>query len=100
MLSPFVPFFAEEAWSLIASKGLACEQDWPAYNDEYIKADTVTVAVQVNGKLRATIEIHVDATDEEAFAKAIDNEKVRPYLEGREIRKKIYVKSKIVNFVV
>lgn len=100
ILSPFVPFFAEEAWSAIAEQGLACEQDWPAYNDEYIKADTVTVAVQVNGKLRSTIEITVDATDEEAFAKATDNEKVRPYLEGKEIRKKIYIKSKIVNFVV
>ena len=77
-------------------------QTWPNYNPELVKEDTLTIAVQVNGKLRGTIEVESQRLEDRDWIidKANENEKVRKWIERKEIRKEIFVPGKLVNFVV
>jgi leucyl-tRNA synthetase len=101
LLSPFVPHLAEEIWSSVfgEKKSIAYES-WPAFDPAYLVDDTVTYAVQVNGKLRGDFEISKDAGKEEAIVMAKGIEKVQKYLSEGEIKKEIFVPGKIVGFVV
>lgn len=100
MVSPFMPCLAEETWALLGGQDLACMQKWPEFSEKLLQCDTMTLPVQVNGKLRANIEVASDASEDEIFATALSNEKIVNFVSGKEIRKKIYVKGKIVNLVV
>ena len=100
--APMMPHLAEELWFALhpGTTALVAELPWPAADPALLVAETVTMAVQVLGKLRATIEVPVDADEESIFAAALAEENVRRALEGREIRKRIHVRGRIVNFVV
>ena len=100
ILSIFMPYFAEELWEKLGGPGLACEQSWPEFIPEYVSADTMTIPVQINGKLRSTLSVSADASEDEIFAQVLADEKVIKFLEGRDVRKKVYVKNKIINLVV
>jgi leucyl-tRNA synthetase len=100
LLAPFAPHLCEELWQAIGEHDSLSYTPWPAYNAELVKADTVTLAVQVLGKLRGTLEVEPNAEQAglEAMAKKIES--VARFLEGKEIVKVIYVRGKILNFVV
>ena len=101
LLSPFAPHLAEEIWSSVfGEKESIAYEPWPTYDPKYLVDDTVTYAVQVNGKLRGDFEISKDAGKEEAIAMAKEIEKVQKYLSEGEIKKEIFVPGKIVGFVV
>ncbi len=100
ILSPFAPHLAEEMWATIGGKGLCSLAEWPAWDESKTVDSTVEVAVQVNGKLRATIELPVDCPREEAIAIAKADPKVAPFVEGKTVVKEISVPNKIVNIVV
>ena len=100
LLAPFAPHIAEELWSELGNKESIFKSDWPKYDPNLIKDETITIAVQVNGKLRDTFDIPADMAEEEIKQKALGSEKIQKWLEGKEPKKVIYVKGKLVSVVV
>ena len=104
MLSPFAPHIAEEMWELTgfaAKTGkMAMQMPWPAFDESKTVEQTRTLAVQVNGKLRATVEVAADADDETVLAAACANEKITKMMEGMKLVKHIIVKNKLVNLIL
>jgi len=100
ILAPFAPHVAEEIWQNLGEKKSIHISGWPKYDKKLIKDDEVKIAIQVNGKVRAEIMIGTDETEEKIKDKAIKNEQVIKFTEGKEIRKVIYVKNRLVNVVV
>ena len=100
ILCPFAPHLSEEMWSNLGHKELLSLSSWPTWDEAKTVDDMIEVAVQVNGKLRATIMINRSATKEEAINDAKADQKVVAALEGKSIVKEIYVPGKIVNIVV
>lgn len=100
VLAPFAPHITEELWHQLGHKDTIHIDTWPSWDEAYLHANTITVVVQVNGKLRATLELPTDIDKDAAIAAAQANEKVASYLHQKEVRKTIYVPQKLVNFVV
>ncbi len=100
LLAPFAPHIAEELWQQIGHEESIHTSVWPAYDEQYLVSDSMTIAVQVNGKLRGEIEVSTDASEATVVQAAQDDPKVATYLAGQTIRKTIYVPRKIVNFVI
>ncbi len=99
LLAPMAPHAGEEIWEILGGKKTLTYETWPKFDESLAKDDTITVAVQVNGKLRATLEVEPAITQEEILAMAKADENVSKNLVGT-IVKEIYVPGKIVNFVV
>ena len=100
MLSPFVPHIADELWETIGLSGRLFEHPWPEFDPTWAQSSNVTIAVQVNGKLRATIEMPKDTGQAEAETAAYSDTNVKRFMEGVSIRKVIYVPNKIINIIV
>lgn len=100
LLNPVAPHITEELFSLIGNKTAIYQSQWPAFDEELTKEATVTIAVQTNGKVRASIEIEVDEDEESVRQKAMAQIPVKKFIEGKTIVKEIYVKGKIYNIVV
>jgi leucyl-tRNA synthetase len=100
LLHPFAPHMTSELWKQMDEQGEVSEQSWPTYDDAKTEDAVVTIGVQVNGKVRGSIELAVDATEENARAKAESNENVSKHVSGKKIVKFIYIPGKIVNIVV
>ncbi|MDD3145591.1 MAG: class I tRNA ligase family protein [Candidatus Gracilibacteria bacterium] len=100
LLNPFAPHLAEELWERIGNKHSISNETWPIYDEAMTIDDTITIGVQVLGKLRGTIEINKDEEQVSVLEKAKSNEEVAKWLEGKTIVKEIYVPGKIVNIVV
>ncbi|MEQ9640679.1 MAG: leucine--tRNA ligase [Alphaproteobacteria bacterium] len=99
LIEPAMPHFAEEMWALAGNDGLVCQQPWPAADAALLVEDTATIAVQVNGKLRATLELARDLAEDDARAAALADERVQRSLDGKSVRKVIVVPNRIVNIV-
>lgn len=101
LVSPFAPHLAEEIWREILgnSKTIAYE-NWPLYNAEIAKDDEIELAVQVNGRLRATIMVSAEISRDEALKIACEHEKIQKWIEDKEIIKEIFVPGKLVNLVI
>ncbi|HPF61069.1 MAG: leucine--tRNA ligase [Gemmatimonadetes bacterium] len=100
MIAPFAPHFAEECWERLGHDGSVFDSTWPTWDPALTLEDTVTVGVQVGGKTRGTVTIARDATAEAAEAAARAEESVARHLEGKTVRKVIWVPGRLVNFVV
>ena len=100
LLNPTAPHITEELNEKYKLGSPICESNWPEYDEEKIVDDSITIGVQVNGKLRGTIVIASNASKEDVLKTAKENENVKKYLENLEIVKEIVVPNKIVNFVV
>jgi len=100
LLSPFAPHVCEEIWEKLGNKNSIFTEPWPQYDLNKIKDETITLAVQVNGKLRDTLEVSADISEADAKQLALSSEKVQKWLEGKEPKKVIYVKSKLISIVV
>ena len=100
LLSPIAPHLAEELWETLKGDGFIIDQKWPTYDPALIQSATMTIAVQVNGKLRGDVVVASDAPKEEIIATAKEIENVKKYLDGVTIKKEIYVINKLVSFVV
>ncbi|MBI5975677.1 leucine--tRNA ligase [Staphylococcus canis] len=99
MLSPIAPHIGEELWSILGHEGTITYQPWPSYDESLLVDDVVEIVVQVNGKVRAKLEVPKDASKEEMESLAKSNENVQNALEGKEIKKVIVVPQKLVNIV-
>ncbi len=100
ILCPFAPHLSEELWESIGGAGLCSLAAWPEWDEAKTVDQTVEVAVQINGKVRATLELPVNCPKEDAIAIAKADEKVAPYVEGKTVIKEICVPNKIINLVV
>ena len=100
LLNPVAPHITEELWERAGFDGYIFESDWPKYDEEKTKDDIIELPIQVNGKLRSTISIFADASQEEISKLAKADDKISKYLEGNNIVKEIYVKGKIFNIIV
>lgn len=99
LLSPFAPHLGEELWSRLGRDKTLAYESWPNYDSSLIVEDSWVVSVQVNGKLRGTLEVSKTASQSEVLAMARALDSVQRNIEGKTVRKEIYVPGKIVNFV-
>ena len=100
LLNPVCPHITEEIWQRMGYEGYVHEASWPEYDESKTILDVIELPIQVNGKLRATVEIARDASEDEVFEKAIADDVVAKYLEEGNVVKKIYVKGRIFNIIV
>lgn len=100
LLSPFAPHMAEEIWEKLGGVGLACHQHWPKADPALLAQDKMVIAVQINGKLRATIELAAGASEDDVAAAAMAEASVAERLQGVTVKKRIYVPGKILSFAV
>ena len=100
LLAPFTPHIAEELWHLMGHETTVCDAQWPAFNEEYLKEDTVTMGVSFNGKTRFTLDFPTDATKDAIEQEVMQSEQAKKYLEGMQVVKVIVVPRKIVNIVL
>ncbi|MDB5163470.1 MAG: leucine--tRNA ligase [Candidatus Saccharibacteria bacterium] len=100
LLAPFAPHITEELWQELGHTESVHISAWPLWEDKLLVADTITVVVQVNGKVRANLRLPADSSEESIVAAAKVDAKVAGYLKGKDIKKTIYVPKKLVSFVV
>ena len=100
LLNPFAPHVTEEMWAAMKYDGaMACQQEWPSYDEAKCTEDTIEIVVQLNGKVRAHLSVAADIAKDAAIAAAKADEKIAAELSGKTIVKEIYVPGKLVNIV-
>ena len=100
ILSPFVPHLSEEFWSLLGHSETITYQPWPQFDEDLIQLDEVAIAVQVNGKLRANINIAKDSDEKDVISEAMSLENIKKFTSEGNVVKTIYVPNRLLNFVV
>ena len=100
MLAPFGPHVAEELWQMLGHKTTVCDATWPTLNEDYLKTDTKEYPIQINGKLRATLELPTDISAADAEAAALALEQVQKWLEGATPKKVVFVPGRMINIVL
>lgn len=100
MLAPFAPHFAEEMWELMGQPYSIFNQSWPAFDEKALVKSTLELAVQINGKVKFTMDFNVDDSAEQMEKALMENERLQGFIQGKTIVKKIIIPGKIVNIVV
>ena len=100
LLCPFAPHISEEIWERLDGKGLCSLTKWPEYDESKTVEQSVTIGVQVLGKMKDTVQIPFDADEETALNEAMKSSRVAQAVEGKTIVKKIYVKNRILNIII
>jgi leucyl-tRNA synthetase len=100
LLAPFVPHFAEEVWEGLGHEGGIDSAGWPAYDTTAILEEEMLIVVQVNGKLRGKVTVPAMAAENDVKDEALADGRVLPFIEGKTVRKVIYVPGKLINIVV
>lgn len=100
LLAPISPHICEEAWSMFGFDKIVADHNWPIYEEKCLHVSTINLPIQVNGKLRGTIDVHTDDTEDIIFEKALTVSTVQNAINDKPLKKKIFIKGKIVNFVV
>ena len=102
MISCIIPHVGEEIWQVLGHDNTIAYEPWPTYSEDKCKDAEVTIAVQVNGKMRGTVMMEADLDNDAVVANVLANEKIAAFLakQGGEIRKTIVVKNKLVNLIV
>ena len=100
LIAPFAPHIAEELWEALGHTTTVCDAQWPVWNEDYLREDTVNYAVSFNGKVRFNLQFAADATNDEIERTVLASESAQKYIDGKTIRKVIIVPKKIVNIVL
>ena len=100
LLAPFAPYVAQEIWDELGGQGPVFRQPWPTFDPELAKEDEAEIVVQVNGKVRSRIFAPFGAPKEQIESRALADEKLKPFVEGKQVVKIISVPDKLVNIVV
>jgi leucyl-tRNA synthetase len=100
ILAPFAPHLSEEIWFTMGHKDSIFKSKWPEYDKDAIKEEEITFVIQVNGKLRASMSLPINTPEEEAKRLALNEEKVKKFVESKKIVKTIFVPDKLINIVV
>jgi len=99
LVNPLAPHLTEELWSVLGNVESICLATWPTFDEKLLTEELVTVAIQVNGKVRDSVLVSAGVTEKELMVMVQDSEKVQKYLSGKEILKQFYVKGKILSIV-
>ncbi len=99
LLNPFAPHITEEIWHLLGESQSLAFQDWPKYDLRLIKDEIVSIAVQVNGKIRGHINIERDLDENDCLKAALDLENVQRHIDAKKIKKTIFIKNKLISIV-
>jgi leucyl-tRNA synthetase len=99
LVAPLAPHIGEELWQILGHTGSIVEAGWPEHDERQLVVDRVKIIFQVNGKYRGDAQMPADVSKEAALSAAKSNERVQSFIEGKEIKKEIYVPGKIVNIV-
>lgn len=100
LVAPFAPHITEELWHDLGKEGSVHTAQWPSWDESLLTEDTITVAVQVNGKLRGEVNVAKDATEEVVKEAALANENVQQFVASKGIRRVVYVPGRLLNIVV
>jgi leucyl-tRNA synthetase len=100
MLAPFAPHFAEECWERLGHEGSVFDARWPSWDEGSLALDRIEIVVQINGKSRSRIQVDRTADEETVVGAALADEAVQRHLDGKAIRKRIYVRERLINLVV
>ena len=100
LLTPFAPHICEELWEKLGNTTTVCDAEWPAFNEEYLKEDTIKYTISFNGKARFTMEFAADTTNADIEAAVLSDDNSKRYIDGKPIKKVIIVPKKIVNVVI
>ena len=100
MLAPFAPHFTEEIWEQLGHKGSIHNESWLEYDEKQLVESKAIIVVQVNGKVRSQLEVDAGAGEDTVKELALKDEKVAAWLDGKEIKKVIFVPDRLINFVV
>ena len=100
LLSPFAPHVAEELWSSLGNRQSIFTSTWPMYDPQKLVSTSIKIMVQVNGKIRASLDIGRDLSDKELENEAMNLPEIKKWTEGKEIQKIIIIKGKVVNIVI
>ena len=100
LISPIAPHFSEELWQLLGNKESICKAAWPKYDPAMLVEDTVTVVIQVNGKLRSKVDVPAEISDDKLKKLVLADNALVPWIGGKPIRNFIIVPRKLVNIVV
>ena len=99
LLSPMTPHFCEELWQALGEEGLVAEASWPTWDEAAAREEEITIVVQVNGRVRDNLRLPAGVSEEEVRQAALSSERVQRHLQGRTLRKVIYVPGKLINLV-
>ncbi len=100
ILAPFAPHIAEELWEKLSHHTTLAYEPWPEFDEKLAADETIEVPIQINGKLRSKLQVSADVSEDELKQLSLDDEKIKANIEGKEIRKVIVAKKKLVNIVV
>ncbi|KAJ6728823.1 LEUCYL-TRNA SYNTHETASE [Salix koriyanagi] len=100
LLSPYAPHIAEELWFRLGHLNSLAYEPFPKANPDYLKESTIVLPVQINGKMRGTIQIEEGCSEEDAFRLVSQDAKLSKLLDGKSIKKRIYVPGKILNVIL
>lgn len=100
LLAPIVPHFAEELWEKVGFMPSIFSHKWPEYEDELTVEEEIEFVIQISGKIRDRIKVHLNITQQEIEKIALESNKIKEWLKGKEIIKKIFVPNKLLNIVV
>ena len=100
ILSPFAPHIGEELWSVLGNSHSIFNESWPIVDKSKLEQSSISIAVQINGKVRTVISIDKELGKDAALLKAKENNNIKKYLADKEIKKEIFIPGKIINFVV
>jgi leucyl-tRNA synthetase len=100
LLTPYAPHIAEELWAALGCEGSILDANYPTLNESYLVEATKEYPVSINGKMRSSVNLPTEATEEEARAAVLSNEVILKWMEGAEVKKFIFVKGRMINVVV
>ncbi len=100
LLSPFAPHLAEELWQEMGNKKSVLLEKWPEYDRTLIKEEKINLIIQINGQVRDKVQVEAGLSEEQAKAQALELEKIKKWLENKEIKKVIFVQDKLINIVI
>ncbi len=100
LLAPFAPHIAEELWKNLKNKNSIHLESWPVFDPSKLLSSIVTITVQVNGKMRDTLQIEIDSSENEVLGKAMNIENVKKWLDKKEVKRVIHVKNRLINIVI
>ena len=102
ILAPFAPHTAEELWNKIGEKSSIHQSQWPSYESKLLKEEEVTIVTQINGKIRYTFRLSAEKIGDQQLIERIakDSQKIKKHLDNRTIKKVVYVKGRVINFVI
>lgn len=100
LVAPFAPHVAEEIWSLMGNKGSIHGTSWPSFNPEKLVDQSVKVVIQINGKVRGDMEVKIDTPDDEMKKMSMERPDIVKWIEGKEIKKVVVIKNRLVNIVI